>query len=129
MKFFVVLSTLLATALALSPKPEPQIISQESNILPEGNYQYAYETDNGIAVQEEGNIQPKGPEEANKSVRGQFKYTSPEGTPIQLAYVADENGYQPVGSHLPVPPSIPQSIQRALEYIAAHPEPQELAQK
>lgn len=62
------------------------------------------------------------PEQEAQVAQGQFAYTSPEGQRIQLTYIADENGFQPTGDHLPTPPPIPEAIQRALEYIAAHPE-------
>lgn len=90
---------------------------------------YRYETDNGIAAQEQGNIQPQGPEQAIKSVTGQFQFLTPENEQIQISYVADENGYQPTGNAIPTPPPIPLAIQKALEYIAAHPQPAEQPQK
>ncbi|KAI8040243.1 pupal cuticle protein Edg-78E [Drosophila gunungcola] len=79
----------------------------------EGNYNYAYETSNGIQVQEAGNA---------NGVSGSSSFIAPDGTPISLSYVADENGFQPQGAHLPTPPPIPEAILRALEYIAAHPQ-------
>ncbi|EDW44339.1 pupal cuticle protein Edg-78E isoform X2 [Drosophila sechellia] len=78
----------------------------------EGNYQYAFETSNGIQAQEAGNV---------NGIRGSSSYISPEGVAISLNYVADENGFQPQGDHLPTAPPIPEAIIRALEYIAAHP--------
>lgn len=33
--------------------------------------------------------------------RGSIYWVSPEGEQITLTYIADENGYQPTGSHLP----------------------------
>ncbi|XP_066254880.1 endocuticle structural glycoprotein SgAbd-3-like [Euwallacea similis] len=128
----VVLATFLASALALPAGGDPknaQVLRLESDITPEGSYQYAYETDNGISAQEQGNIQPQGPEQATKSVSGQFQFLTPENEQIQISYVADENGYQPTGNALPTPPPIPLAIQKALEYIAAHPQPAEPQQQ
>lgn len=89
------------------------VVKSTSDIHPDGQYQYEYETGNGIVAKESGL--------AAKTVQGSYSYTAPDGTPVQMTYVADENGFQPTGSHLPVAPPVPQAIARALEYIAAHP--------
>ncbi|ENN74424.1 hypothetical protein YQE_09008, partial [Dendroctonus ponderosae] len=125
---FCIFATALGASVGGDPK-QAQIIRSESDISPEGSYQFAYETDNGISAQEQGNIQPQGPEQASKSVTGQFQFLTPENEQIQISYVADENGYQPTGNALPTPPPIPIAIQRALEYIAAHPQQPEQPQK
>ncbi|XP_034656243.1 pupal cuticle protein Edg-78E-like [Drosophila subobscura] len=78
----------------------------------EGNYAYSFDTSNGIQAQEAGNA---------NGASGSFSFISPEGENIALTYVADENGFQPSGAHLPTPPPIPEGIIRALEYNAAHP--------
>lgn len=50
---------------------------------------------------------------------GSYSYTSPDGQIITLNYIADENGFQPVGDHLPLPPAIPEQILSSLKQQAA----------
>lgn len=85
---------------ALSSDVNAKILRQSSDISPDGNYQYLYETDNGINVQEQGHPKELGgnPPQQAEQVQGQFSYTAPDGTPIQLSYTADENGFHPVVS-------------------------------
>lgn len=52
-----------------------------------------------------------GPEGAQQA-DGSFSYTAPDGQRISVQYVADENGFRPVGAHLPTPPPIPDAILR-----------------
>lgn len=63
------------------------------------------------------------PQAEAMEARGGFRYTAPDGSPIAVTYIANENGFQPSGSHLPTPPPIPPAIQRALAFIAANPNP------
>lgn len=98
------------------PEAQAKTLRSTSDIQPDGSYSYSYETDNGIAAQESGI--------GGKSAQGSAQWTAPDGTPIQFTYVADENGYQPVGSHIPTPPPMPEHVQRALAWIAAHPSPE-----
>ncbi|XP_030372320.1 pupal cuticle protein Edg-78E [Scaptodrosophila lebanonensis] len=79
----------------------------------EGVFKYAFKTSNGIDVQAAGT--------ALETI-GIFKYTSPEGIPIETRYIADELGFHVVGRHLPQPPPIPDYILRAQEYIRTHTE-------
>ncbi|CAH2107359.1 unnamed protein product [Euphydryas editha] len=98
------------------------IIRQEHIINPDGSYKWNYETGNGISAEEAGFVKNLGiPEQEVQSAQGQYKYTAPDGQVIQLQYVADENGFQPQGSHLPTPPPIPVEIQKALDHLATLP--------
>lgn len=92
-----------------------QVLRSDSTVEPD-SFQYAYETSNGIAGQQSGQLRQVGAEAAVVS-QGQFSYTSPEGEKVSLSFVADENGYQPTGSHIPTPPPIPEAIQRSIDYI------------
>ncbi|XP_047986128.1 pupal cuticle protein Edg-78E-like [Leguminivora glycinivorella] len=87
-------------------------------------YQYVYETSNGISAQASGSLQ-KGPEGEAIAVQGQYQYAAPDGTRVEVSYVADDTGYHPTGDVIPTPHPIPAYIARSLEYIAAHPQPVE----
>ncbi|XP_043280367.1 larval cuticle protein LCP-17-like [Venturia canescens] len=111
----------LAT-LAANPDFEAKILQQESDLNPDGSHFNIFETENGIKVRQEGSVKVLGEEAAVHSVQGEFSYYSGgSGDPYVVTYVANENGYQPQGAHLPTPPPVPVAIARALEYIKAHP--------
>ncbi|XP_031640900.1 cuticle protein CP14.6-like [Contarinia nasturtii] len=125
MKTFVVLFAVVAVALA-APQSQDQsaeTLRFDSAVNPE-SYNYAYETSNQIKASESGQIKQVGSESAI-TAQGEYSYIAPDGTPVKLSYIADENGFQPQSELLPVAPAIPEQIQRALEYIAAHPQPQQ----
>lgn len=112
----LVASALIACAYAVSDESYA-VGDSRSEINPDGSYSYSYETSNGISGQEQG--------VGGQFARGSNSYTAPNGEVVQTAYIADENGYQPQGSHLPTPPPIPDAILRSLEYIRTHPQYQE----
>ncbi|XP_043272929.1 endocuticle structural glycoprotein SgAbd-8-like [Venturia canescens] len=124
LKLAVIISV-LAVALAApldNTTPIPILRQSQDGPNPDGSYAWSYETGNGIQAEEQGHLKNVGTENEAMSAQGRFSYTSEDGTPIELTYIADENGFQPQGRHLPTPPPIPEEILRALEYIAAHPE-------
>lgn len=87
-----------------------------------------FETGNGIAVQETGYLKNAGNSEPVQVIQGSSGYSAPDGQVIQTQYIADENGYQPSGSHLPTPPPADPIILKSLEYLASlpsTPEPQQ----
>ncbi|KAJ8947818.1 hypothetical protein NQ314_008541 [Rhamnusium bicolor] len=81
-------------------------------------YSEIYDTQNGISAQESGNQRLVG-NSYGTAAQGSYQYTSPEGVPVQIQYIADENGFQPVGNVLPTPPPTPEAILRSLQYNAA----------
>ncbi|XP_042888221.1 cuticle protein CP14.6-like [Penaeus japonicus] len=123
----VILAALVAVAAADTqgygaPPPryasseEIAILRDDRVIEDDGRYNFDMETANGIVVSESGS--PDGPEGAITSA-GSFSYTAPDGSDIHLQFVADENGFQPQGAHLPVAPEFPHPIpQFVLDQIA-----------
>ncbi|XP_053602904.1 uncharacterized protein LOC128670910 [Plodia interpunctella] len=98
------------------------IIRQEQILNHDGSYKWSYETGNGISAEEQGYVKNQGvPDAEIQTAQGQYQYTAPDGQVIHLQYLADENGFQPQGAHLPTPPPIPEEIQKALDYLATLP--------
>ncbi|XP_071516028.1 cuticle protein AMP1A-like [Panulirus ornatus] len=82
----------------------------------DGRYTVDVETGNGIVFSQSGS--PSGPEGAVVKA-GYYSYTAPDGTPVYLKFVANENGYQPESDLLPVAPAFPHPIpQFVLDQIA-----------
>ncbi|XP_063233835.1 endocuticle structural glycoprotein ABD-4-like [Bacillus rossius redtenbacheri] len=119
----------MVAAAAAAPQPqkldEPiAIISYTNDLTPDGGYVWSYETANGIKANEKGTLkQTSDPENPQVIVaEGAYSYTSPEGVPINIQYVAtDDGGFVATGEAIPTSPPIPPAIQRALDYIASHP--------
>ncbi|XP_046746765.1 endocuticle structural glycoprotein SgAbd-1-like [Diprion similis] len=107
---------------AVDPKEPIAIISQEAEVNPDGTFVNKYQTANGISVSEESSLKTLEEGEIIQVVKGSISYPSPDGTIIETIYTADENGFHPSGSHLPVGPETPAYILKSLEWSAAHPE-------
>ncbi|KAE8741348.1 Cuticle Protein CPR RR-1 9 [Frankliniella occidentalis] len=90
-----------------------------------GDYRYAFETENGIQVQEEGVLKNAGSKDEAKSAQGSYSYVGDDGQTYTVNWVADENGYRASGAHLPVAPEIPEAIKKSLEFIASQPQQQD----
>lgn len=81
---------------------------------------FSFQTENGIKQEQVSYLKP-GPEGPVVAFQGAVAYVAPDGQTIQTGYIADENGYQPYGSHLPTPPPIPAEIQESLRLLATLP--------
>ncbi|XP_037812016.1 larval cuticle protein 65Ag1-like [Lucilia sericata] len=98
MKFIIVFVALFALALA---NKDAETLRYDSNVEPE-NYNYAVETSDGKSAQEEGHLENAGTEDEAIAVRGSYSYIGDDGQTYQVNYIADRNGFQPQGAHLPV---------------------------
>ncbi|XP_017786009.1 PREDICTED: cuticle protein 3-like [Nicrophorus vespilloides] len=87
------------------------ILRLENSNDGEGGYKYAYETGDGTSAQEHGYLK----DADSPTAQGGFAFTAPDGQQFSISYTADENGFVPVGNHLPTPPPIPEEILKALE--------------
>ncbi|XP_068206624.1 cuticle protein AM/CP1114-like [Palaemon carinicauda] len=128
---FIILASLAAVALAApqygydAPRggsfrggdssEEIPILRDDRDRDDNGRYSVNVETANGIRLVDSGAPGAKGAIAAS----GSFSYTAPDGTPVSLQYVADENGFQPQSDLLPVAPAFPHPIpQFVLDQIA-----------
>lgn len=65
---------------------------------------YRLSTSDGTDAQAEGQLKNIGTEQEALVVRGSFSFVADDGQTYTINYIADENGYQPQGAHLPVAP-------------------------
>ncbi|XP_064542609.1 larval cuticle protein 65Ag1-like [Drosophila montana] len=102
MKFLIVFVALFALALA-APVDDVKILRQDSDVQPE-SYKYGLETSDGTKKDEQGQLKNIGTEQEAISVQGSFSFVADDGQTYVVNYIADENGFQPSGAHLPVAP-------------------------
>ncbi|XP_044266506.1 flexible cuticle protein 12-like [Tribolium madens] len=103
MKVIAIFAVILAVALA-APQgrdADAQVVRADIDNIGVGGYRYSYETSNGLSSDEQGEIKNEGREDETLVVRGQFSYVGPDGVTYTVTYIADENGFQPQGAHIP----------------------------
>merc|ERR1712071_703701 len=124
MKSMILIAVFLAVAAAAPAPQESQpilILKQSQNHDTEKQvYSFSYETETGIAVSESGVQKQIGdkPEEAGTVSQGKYSYPEDSVT-YPITWVADENGFQATGDHLPTPPPMPEHVVKMLADLAA----------
>lgn len=114
----------LIAAASAAPANEPvPIVSQQMSIEPEGSFHWSYESGDGTKQVQDGQLKVVDKDTSVGTMQGSFEYKGDDGQVYSITYVADENGYQPQGNHLPVAPPVPEPIARALAYLATAPPP------
>ncbi|XP_014099673.1 endocuticle structural glycoprotein SgAbd-3 [Bactrocera oleae] len=126
MKLLFVVCLCFASALA---KEEVKLISNEAMVEYDGKFHYHYELGDGSKASQDGVLKKVDAEHDGESIEGKFAFVADDGKEYLVSYIADENGYQPVGEHLPTPPPVPESVLKTLKYLEEHPYNPEAAAK
>ena len=80
----------------------------------------SFEGENGIVVSESGVQKQLGPKPEDSGTVSQGKFSYPEdGVTYTITWVADENGFQATGDHLPTPPPMPEHVVKLLADLKA----------
>ncbi|KAM7356583.1 larval cuticle protein 65Ag1-like [Cochliomyia hominivorax] len=99
MKFIIVFVALFAIAMA----EEVDIVRRDFDVQPDG-FKFSSETSDGNKHDAEGHLVNPGAEDEEIVVRGSYSFVADDGQTYTVNYVADRNGFQPQGAHLPVAP-------------------------
>lgn len=65
------------------------------------SYLFSYATSDGVEREERGLLKNAGTENEAMEVRGSYSYIGPDGITYTIRFLADENGFQPEGEHIP----------------------------
>ncbi|XP_014246955.1 cuticle protein CP14.6-like [Cimex lectularius] len=71
-----------------------QLISRTEVRDDAGQFALSYRTADGTVVNEQGLLKSVGAGNQVLVKQGSFAFLTPEGIPVQLKYIADENGFQ-----------------------------------
>uniref|UniRef100_U5EXP9 Putative pupal cuticle protein n=1 Tax=Corethrella appendiculata TaxID=1370023 RepID=U5EXP9_9DIPT len=64
-------------------------------------YSFDFETSDGISRSEQAEVRNIGTDEEELVVNGVYRYIGPDGVEYVVNFIADRNGFQPQGDHLP----------------------------
>ncbi|XP_035914194.1 flexible cuticle protein 12-like [Anopheles stephensi] len=95
--------TLVVSVLAapLDDSRNAEILRYSSENIGIDGYRFEFATSDGTSRTEEAELRNAGTDNEALAVRGSYSYTGPDGTVYVINYIADENGFQPEGAHIP----------------------------
>ncbi|EFA03332.2 flexible cuticle protein 12 [Tribolium castaneum] len=98
----LIMCAILGIATARPQNPQDAYITRYDNDNAGlGGYSFGVETSDGFRHDQTGEIVNPGAEDESLVVRGSYSYVGPDGVVYTVEYIADENGYQPAGAHIP----------------------------
>jgi len=103
MKYIIVLVAVSVALVAARPQSDGDAVitrSEFDNIGIDG-YNFAFETSNGIQREESANVKNLGSDVEEIQIRGKYSYVADDGETYSVSFLADANGFQPQGAHLP----------------------------
>ncbi|XP_023311321.1 endocuticle structural protein SgAbd-6-like isoform X2 [Anoplophora glabripennis] len=99
MNVFIAIAALVAVCIAAPP--DATVLKNELENIGVDGYTFDVETSDGLKRTEQGVLNNIGTDKESLKVTGSIKWVDLDGTPYSLDFVADENGFQPTGAHLP----------------------------
>merc|ERR1711911_86522 len=108
MKFLIAFALLAVAAAAPAELSPARILAMSHDQNEDLSYTYSFAGEEGIKREESGSLIPVQKLSAEDPdfelvVRGSYSYVV-DGVTYTVNYVADRNGFQPEGAHLPVAP-------------------------
>ncbi|KAG5865659.1 hypothetical protein JTB14_022803 [Gonioctena quinquepunctata] len=66
-----------------------------------GTFSFNVDTSDGFHHDQTGELQNEGTDDESQSVYGHYSYIGPDGKNYYVEYIANKDGFQPAGEHLP----------------------------
>merc|ERR1712029_273916 len=122
MKLLVISCMVVLASCAKLPfeeREEPIAILRSGSFLDGANFNYNFESENGIAIDAVGTSNGAGA----SNMQGSYSYILDDGNTANFNWIADEEGYRVESNMLPVAPAfphpIPAYVQEQIDFAAA----------
>ncbi|XP_018568268.1 cuticle protein CP14.6-like [Anoplophora glabripennis] len=80
---------------------DAKIERYDFNIQEPGSFDFSVATSDGFHHDVKGRLDKAGGEDESLVITGTYSYMAPDGVVYTITYVADKNGFQPIGDHIP----------------------------